>query len=38
MTTFVRLVASVSADVLLEVGELGELALADLASGKREEN
>ena len=32
MTTFVGLVPGVGPDVLLEVGELGELPLADLAA------
>ena len=32
MTTLVRLVPCVRPDVLLKVGELGELALADLAT------
>ena len=32
MATLVRLVPSVGPDVLLQVGELGELALADLAA------
>ena len=32
MTTFVGLVPGVGPDVLLEVGELGELSLADLAA------
>ena len=36
MAALVRLVARVRPDVLLEVGELGELALADLASAKEE--
>ena len=32
MATLVRLVPSMGPDVLLQVGELGELALADLAT------
>ena len=32
MATLVRLVPCVSPDVLLKVGELGELSLADLAT------
>ena len=34
MATLVRLVASVGPDVLLEVGQLSELSLADLTPGE----